>query len=79
MASVPQMEQNRPALRHRRAAPGPLYDLPEGCRFAERCQHAQDMCRRDYPAVTNVKPGHTANCWMLDPSWSQPALAGQRE
>ena len=59
--------------------PPALYDLPEGCRFAERCQHAQDMCRRDYPAVTNVKPGHTANCWMLDPSWSQPALAGQRE
>ena len=78
MASVPQMERTD-RLYAIEGQPPALYDLPEGCRFAERCQHAQDICRRDYPAVTNVKQGHTANCWMLDPSWSQPALAGQRE
>jgi oligopeptide/dipeptide ABC transporter ATP-binding protein len=78
MASVPQMEKTD-RLFAIDGQPPALYDLPEGCRFAERCQHAQDICRREYPETTQVQVGHTANCWMLDPSWSEAAPAGQRE
>ena len=78
MASVPQMERTD-RLFAIDGQPPALYDLPEGCRFADRCQHAQDVCRQEYPESTLVQPGHTANCWMLDSSWSEPALAGSRE
>ena len=78
MASVPQMERTD-RLFAIDGQPPALYDLPEGCRFADRCQHAQDVCRQEYPESTLVQPGHNANCWMLDSSWSEPALAGSRE
>ena len=79
MASVPQMERTD-RLFAIEGQPPALYDLPEGCRFAERCQYAQDICRHEYPATTQVQARHTANCWMLDPSWSsEPVLTGQRE
>ena len=78
MASVPQMERTE-RLFAIDGQPPALYDLPEGCRFADRCQHAQDVCRREYPEMTQVESGHTANCWMLNSSWPEPAMAGARE
>ena len=76
MASVPQMEKTD-RLFAIEGQPPALYDLPDGCRFAERCQYTQDICRREYPGLTQVRANHTANCWMLDPVWSEPALAGR--
>jgi oligopeptide/dipeptide ABC transporter ATP-binding protein len=32
-----------------------LYNLPEGCRFAERCPYAQDDCRKIYPQLENFR------------------------
>ena len=75
MASVPQMEKTD-RLYAIDGQPPALYDLPEGCRFADRCQHAQDVCRGEYPQTVQIQPGHTAACWRLDPSWREPALAG---
>ena len=69
MASVPQMEKTE-RLFAIEGQPPALYALPDGCRFADRCQHARDMCREDYPGITQVEPNHTANCWMLDPAWA---------
>jgi len=40
-----------------------LTDLPEGCVFAPRCAHAQDRCRRAYPAYEEKRPRHWAACW----------------
>ncbi len=73
MASVPQMEKTE-RLFAIEGQPPALYALPDGCRFADRCQYARDMCREDYPGTTQVEPNHTANCWMLDPAWAgEPA------
>ena len=73
MASVPQMERTE-RLFAIEGQPPALYALPDGCRFADRCQYARDMCREDYPGTTQVEPNHTANCWMLDPAWAgEPA------
>ncbi len=77
MASVPQMERTD-RLFAIEGQPPALYDLPDGCRFAERCQHAQDPCRRQYPPAAQIQPGHTADCWMLDPSWHEFAPAAPR-
>jgi oligopeptide/dipeptide ABC transporter ATP-binding protein len=69
MASVPQMERTE-RLFAIDGQPPALYALPDGCRFADRCQHARDMCRQEYPGTTMVESDHAANCWMLDPAWA---------
>ncbi len=40
-----------------------LTNLPAGCVFAPRCAHAEDRCRRDYPAYEEKRPRHWAACW----------------
>ena len=69
MDSVPQMERTE-RLYAIDGQPPTLYDLPPGCRFAPRCVHAQERCHSEYPPSYPVEEGHTANCWMLDPTWT---------
>lgn len=33
-----------------------------GCPFAERCDRAEDLCRREQPRLTKVAPGHHSYC-----------------
>jgi peptide/nickel transport system ATP-binding protein len=40
-----------------------LTDLPPGCVFAPRCNHAEDRCRAAFPAYEEKRPGHWAACW----------------
>ena len=67
--SVPQMDRTD-RLFSIDGQPPALWDLPEGCRFADRCQHARPQCHQEYPGVLQVGEGHVASCWMLDQSWS---------
>ena len=67
--SVPQMDRTD-RLFSIDGQPPALWDLPEGCRFAERCEHARPQCRQEYPAVFPAGEDHVASCWMLDQSWS---------
>ncbi|MCR9185146.1 MAG: ABC transporter ATP-binding protein [Halieaceae bacterium] len=39
-----------------------LRDLPIGCRFENRCEHAIDRCREQVPAAELVAAGHTVSC-----------------
>jgi oligopeptide/dipeptide ABC transporter ATP-binding protein len=50
--------------------PPPLWDVPPGCRFASRCPHVEDRCRREYPPAFTVSEGHRANCWRLENGWT---------
>ena len=63
--SVPRMDEDVERLHQITGQPPPLWDLPEGCRFAARCPHADDRCRREYPRSFTVGEGHTADCWRL--------------
>ena len=67
--SVPQMDRTD-RLFSIDGQPPALWDLPEGCRFADRCQHARPQCHQEYPGVLQVEEDHVASCWMLDQSWS---------
>jgi len=44
----------------------PLFDLPEGCAFAPRCNKADDLCRRERPGYEKKREGHWAACWHSD-------------
>jgi peptide/nickel transport system ATP-binding protein len=39
-------------------------DMPKGCRFFDRCNHAMDICRTGLPPMVNVGEDHVASCWL---------------
>ncbi len=45
-----------------------LIDLPDGCRFADRCQARVDneltICHERIPDLIEVSPGHQVRCWL---------------
>jgi peptide/nickel transport system ATP-binding protein len=70
LASIPRLDLMRGEVervgQRLQEIPGivpPLFDLPEGCAFAPRCERADDLCRRERPAYQEKQPGHWAACW----------------
>jgi peptide/nickel transport system ATP-binding protein len=47
--------------------PPNLIRAPPGCRFAERCYMAQDLCKAEEPPLVEVLPGHFAACHFVTP------------
>ena len=66
MESVPRLDQEIERLNAIPGQPPALFDLPEGCRFAERCPNASRECRASYPPAVAVGPGHNAACWKIE-------------
>lgn len=42
--------------------PPDVAHLPPGCPFAERCERAEDICRREFPPFVEVTAGHHSLC-----------------
>jgi len=40
-----------------------LQDLPDGCRFENRCPHAQEHCKTASPPITKVSDKHEVSCY----------------
>ncbi len=64
IASVPKLRRKAGRLRAIDGQPPALSDLPVGCRFADRCPHAEARCREQYPEAVSVGESHTASCWL---------------
>ena len=45
--------------------PMPTDKIP-GCAFAPRCPHAMKICHERQPMLRDVRPGHTAACWLYE-------------
>ncbi len=41
-----------------------LADLPRGCRFENRCEHAMDVCRDVMPDITRIDNQHGVRCHL---------------
>lgn len=64
LQSIPNLEESR----------GRLYTIPgnvpvpgslkTGCRFAPRCEQAQDKCHQEIPELLEVDAGHFSRCWL---------------
>lgn len=67
--SVPKLEERTERLYSIEGQPPLLSNLPEGCRFADRCEFARERCLGEYPLSYTIREGHTADCWRLDESW----------
>ena len=37
-------------------------NLPVGCKFSERCQHACEDCKAEIPQSVEIEPGHLVRC-----------------
>ena len=62
--SIPRLDQEVSRLD---AIPGMVPDMlqvPPGCRFANRCRQAMDVCHRQCPASVEVEAGHQVCCWL---------------
>lgn len=44
--------------------PPSLFAMPEGCRFAPRCNKAEKKCFKDYPPETQLDENHSVACWL---------------
>ncbi|GGS03970.1 ABC transporter ATP-binding protein [Deinococcus sedimenti] len=51
-----------------------LSNLPPGCPFEPRCEHARAECRAALPRLYDVGPGHQSRCVLHDPALNDPAL-----
>lgn len=44
--------------------PPQLINPPPGCRFADRCPFAMDICKREEPPLMEVERGREVACWL---------------
>jgi len=46
--------------------PPSLWDKLVGCRFADRCPYAENICRTEEPVLKEYRPGHFAACHFTE-------------
>jgi len=65
IGSLPRVDKNE---RHRlysiEGQPPALYQKPQDCSFAPRCQQALERCWQENPALDLVADGHRVACWV---------------
>ncbi len=47
-------------------APPRCLRQPAGCRFADRCRQATNLCRQEEPPIKSIAPGHLVACHLHD-------------
>jgi peptide/nickel transport system ATP-binding protein len=62
IAAVPRMSDEKHQLEFLKGRPPDMANLQSGCRFADRCGFAMDICKSD-PPVIEVK-GVSVRCWL---------------
>jgi peptide/nickel transport system ATP-binding protein len=59
------------------AIPGsvpPLHAIPQGCRFAPRCDRAWELCHAEAPAWSVLADGHGVRCHLYRADAGMPAM-----
>jgi oligopeptide/dipeptide ABC transporter ATP-binding protein len=64
IGAYPSLKGELKKLKSIPGAPPSLIDPPKGCRFAPRCELAQDICRKEEPAVIDID-GRKVACHMV--------------
>ncbi len=64
--SVPKMEVREERLYSIPGQPPALWDLPQGCSFADRCRHTHDKCLEAFPDVFDVGDGQVSACYLRE-------------
>ncbi len=67
LASIPDASKPVPEDKILPAIPGTvpsLLNLPAGCTFRSRCEHAVDKCAQQMPPLFRLNSGHAVRCWL---------------
>ncbi|WP_282941117.1 ABC transporter ATP-binding protein [Paenibacillus sp. RC67] len=62
MNSIPDMDSSRVRLQPIPGNVPSVRQMPEGCRFAPRCDKASDICKKEPPA--KWQDNHYSKCWL---------------
>jgi peptide/nickel transport system ATP-binding protein/oligopeptide transport system ATP-binding protein len=66
LQSIPRLDQDQGRKKRLEAIPGlvpSLLELPQGCKFSNRCKFVFDRCVEEPPLI-EVAPGHLVRCWL---------------
>jgi peptide/nickel transport system ATP-binding protein len=66
LRSIPRSDRDTETLYIIQGQVPPISRMPEGCRYAARCDLAQPVCRRLDPALHSIEAGsaHEVACWV---------------
>ncbi|HUS13798.1 MAG TPA: ABC transporter ATP-binding protein [Chloroflexia bacterium] len=64
LASIPVLGQVKDRLDVIPGSVPNLRNLPPGCRFANRCPHVMEICRKEDPALFVLPDNRTSRCWL---------------
>lgn len=67
MASIPKLDSTKGERLHQIKGTVPLLNqIPSGCRFAPRCPHVTERCRRKMPQLTTLNETQKVRCHMVE-------------
>ncbi len=66
LQSMPRLDCQVERLYSIRGVVPNLLKLPQGCSFCTRCDHADDRCRGERPALFETAPGHKVRCFRCE-------------
>jgi len=61
--SLPKLDATEKRLKPIKGLMPDPTNLPEGCRFYDRCPRADEQCSKSSPEEVEVAPGHTVKCF----------------
>jgi len=62
--SLPELDTDKTRLKPIKGLMPDPTNLPEGCKFCDRCDYAFDRCLKDSPPVVEIEPGHVVRCFL---------------
>ena len=71
LQSVPDPTSEQGKLFQIPGQPPDLANLPSGCPFAPRCQHAQEICTREFPPFVQLSSNHYSLCHFAKEVYAQ--------
>ena len=64
MDSIPVIEEDQERLTSIPGTVPSAANFPPGCRFADRCPIAEDICRKTMPVLRELRPNHFVRCHL---------------
>lgn len=79
--SLPKMEAGQGKLYNIKGMVPDLLHLPQGCRFAPRCEHACERCHCEMPPLYDIGGGHLVRCFLYEEQGTPVEIAegGEQE
>jgi peptide/nickel transport system ATP-binding protein len=64
--SLPRLDSTESRLKPIKGLMADPTKLPEGCKFCDRCPHADEYCNTAVPPDVEIEAGHTVKCHMME-------------